>query len=73
MQIDHIHSHLFYNHTNIDELDLENLYIVELINRNCGYIYCSLCAKPYLLYNIKYHSNKKHIEYEYYRDISSKS
>ena len=81
MQIDnHRHSELLYTFENIDELELDNQLIVDLIKRNSGYTYCSLCRKPYLTYNLKYHDNKKHMIYEYYRstatagtDICSKS
>jgi len=74
MQIeDHRHSELLYTFENIDELELENKYIVDLIKRNCGYTYCKLCQKPYLTYNLRYHDNNKHKIYEYYKHISSKS
>lgn len=74
MQIEnHKHSELFYNHLNIDELNLENKNIVNLIKHHSGYTYCKLCGKPYLTYNLKYHDNKKHQLYEYYKDSSSKS
>ena len=74
MQIaNHRHSELFYTFENIEELELDNQNITDLILRNSGYTYCSLCRKPYLTYNLKYHDNKKHTIYEYYKDISSKS
>lgn len=74
MQIaNHRHSELFYTFENIEELELDNQNITDLILRNSGYTYCSLCRKPYLTYNLKYHDNKKHTIYEYYKVISSKS
>jgi hypothetical protein len=71
MKIQHHHPELFYNHSNIEELDLDNQFITELVVRNVGYFYCSLCKKPYLTKNIKQHNNMKHIEYDYYRTSDS--
>ena len=73
MKISHPHSELLYDNSNLDELDIRNLYVVDLLRRNVGYTNCKLCDRCYLKSRIRYHWNRRHIKYSYHKYISSKS
>lgn len=65
------HEELYYNSTNIEELNLDNQIMVNLVLRDVGYTYCILCDRLYPTNRIKFHTNnKKHIKYEYHSIIS---
>ena len=69
----HPNSELLYDNTNLDKLDIRNLYVVDLLRRDVGYMYCKLCDRCYLKSRIRYHWNRRHIKYSYHKYISSKS
>ena len=69
----HPNSELFYDFSNLDELDIRNLYVVDLLKRNVGYSYCKLCDRCYETRRLKFHWNRKHSRYSYHKYISSKS
>ena len=65
------HSHLIYDYTNIEELNLKNEDIIKLIKRERDYTYCSLCERCYKRKKVILHFiNQKHQKYEFYNTNS---